>query len=58
VFRPSGSKSDVQQKLAEINQTGLVYLTPGNWFGTPCIRAAFSNWRTEKADVDIVCSVL
>ena len=58
VFRPSESKSDVQQKLAEINQTGLVYLTPGNWFGTPCIRAAFSNWRTEKADVDIVCSVL
>ncbi len=58
VFRPSNSTMEIQQKLAEINQTGLVYLTPGNWLGTPCIRAAFSNWRTSQADIDVVCSAL
>jgi hypothetical protein len=28
-------------------------MTPTNYLGTPGIRAAFSNWRTEEKDVEI-----
>jgi hypothetical protein len=28
-------------------------MTPTNYLGTPGIRAAFSNWRTEEEDVEI-----
>ncbi len=58
VFRPTDTTLDIQQTLARINESGLVYLTPGDWFGEKCIRAAFSNWRTTDADVEIVCSAL
>ena len=58
VLRPTENSKDVSQLLSEINQTGLVYLTPGVWFGTKGIRAAFSNWRTTTTDVETVCEVL
>lgn len=58
IFRPKSRDVNVAELLSVINQTGLVYLTPGLWFGAQGIRAAFSNWRTEQKDIEIICEVL
>ncbi len=58
VFAPAEKGSNVPAVLERINRSGKVYLTPGQWQGKPCIRAAFSNWRTTLADVEIVCKAL
>ncbi|MFT4713918.1 MAG: glutamate/tyrosine decarboxylase-like PLP-dependent enzyme [Candidatus Azotimanducaceae bacterium] len=58
VFRPKNQEVNVTELLSSINQSGLVYLTPGLWFGAKGIRAAFSNWRTEQKDIEIICDVL
>jgi len=39
--------------LAKLRDDGHVFMTPTNYLGTPGIRAAFSNWRTEEKDVEI-----
>ncbi|WP_055594372.1 pyridoxal-dependent decarboxylase [Streptomyces hirsutus] len=39
--------------LADLNDRGKVFMTPSVLHGVPCIRAAFSNWRTSDADVDL-----
>lgn len=43
----------VKSFLAELRDDGRVFMTPTTYLGTPGIRAAFSNWRTEEKDVDI-----
>lgn len=43
--------------LQTINQTGRVFLTPGNYHGF-CFRAAFSNWRTNTEDIATVIQTL
>ncbi len=43
----------VKTFLAKLRDDGRVYMTPTNYLGTPGIRAAFSNWRTEEEDVEI-----
>jgi glutamate/tyrosine decarboxylase-like PLP-dependent enzyme len=58
VFRPKNEDVNITELLSLINQSGLVYLTPGLWFGAKGIRAAFSNWRTEQKDIEIICDVL
>lgn len=58
IFRPKNPAVNVAELLSVINQSGLVYLTPGVWFGSQGIRAAFSNWRTEQKDIETVCEVL
>ena len=57
-FRPTNDSVSTPEVLAKINNSGLVYLTPGMWLGQECIRAAFSNWRTESGDVETICEVL
>ncbi|MDX1416422.1 MAG: pyridoxal-dependent decarboxylase [Candidatus Promineifilaceae bacterium] len=52
------SLEDVQQFLAKLRDDGRVYLTPTLFKGKPAIRAAFSNWLTELADVDICWEAL
>jgi glutamate/tyrosine decarboxylase-like PLP-dependent enzyme len=37
---------------------GETYLTPTVYAGVPALRAAFSNWRTEAADVDRIFTAL
>ena len=44
----------VQQFLHALKQTGKVFMTQTIYKGQPGIRAAFSNWRTNAGDVDIV----
>ena len=44
--------------LAKLRDDGRVFMTPTNYLGTPGIRAAFSNWRTEEKDVDIAWAAM
>ena len=44
--------------LRRINATGKVYMTPGKLQGKTGIRAAFSNWMTEDADLDLIIEAL
>lgn len=42
----------VKDFLAKLRDDGRVFMTPTTYMGVPGIRAAFSNWRTEEADVE------
>ncbi|MCP5094050.1 MAG: aspartate aminotransferase family protein [Chloroflexi bacterium] len=44
----------VQAYLARLRDDGRVFLTPTIYDGQPAIRAAFSNWLTADADLEIV----
>lgn len=44
----------INQFLSALTQDGRVFLTPSEWKGTPCIRAAFSNWQTQESDLFII----
>ena len=44
--------------LSALTRDGRVFLTPSDWKGTPCIRAAFSNWQTQEADLLIIQQAL
>jgi glutamate/tyrosine decarboxylase-like PLP-dependent enzyme len=48
--KPQAEVTDFLNKLTE---RGKVYMTPTVYLGQPAIRAAFVNWRTENADVDL-----
>ncbi len=43
----------VKTFLAKLRDDGRVFMTPTVYQGTPAIRAAFSNWRTEEKDLEI-----
>jgi glutamate/tyrosine decarboxylase-like PLP-dependent enzyme len=43
----------VKEFLTKLRDDGRVFMTPTTYKGTPGIRAAFSNWRTEEKDVEI-----
>ena len=43
----------VKTFLVKLRDDGRVFMTPTTYLGTPGIRAAFSNWRTEEKDVEI-----
>ncbi|WP_444996982.1 pyridoxal phosphate-dependent decarboxylase family protein [Aliikangiella sp. IMCC44359] len=65
LFRPncSGlSQPDADEKtsnfLRMINQDGRLFLSPGKWQGKRIIRAAFSNWETQKEDVNMAMDCL
>jgi glutamate/tyrosine decarboxylase-like PLP-dependent enzyme len=58
VFRPRAPGQEVKSCLQRINQSGQVFMTPGQWQGREAIRAAFSNWRTTQDDVRQVCALL
>jgi glutamate/tyrosine decarboxylase-like PLP-dependent enzyme len=44
--------------LAAINNTGTVFMSPGQWQGNQAIRAAFSNWQTTDEDVALAINTL
>jgi glutamate/tyrosine decarboxylase-like PLP-dependent enzyme len=44
--------------LARLRDNGSVFLTPTLLHGAPAIRAAFSNWRTTDADLEIAWTAL
>ncbi|HNH27185.1 MAG TPA: pyridoxal-dependent decarboxylase [Anaerolineales bacterium] len=43
----------VKAFLSKLRDDGRVFMTPTTYLGTPGIRAAFSNWRTEEKDIEI-----
>lgn len=47
------SAEKVKDFLTNLRDDGRVFMTPTTYKGTPGIRAAFSNWRTEEKDVDL-----
>jgi glutamate/tyrosine decarboxylase-like PLP-dependent enzyme len=44
--------------LRTLATDGRVFMTPTVHQGRPGVRAAFSNWSTEMADVEIICAAL
>jgi glutamate/tyrosine decarboxylase-like PLP-dependent enzyme len=48
----------VRRFLAAIQADGRAYLTGTVYDGRPAVRAAFSNWRTERRDVEITFEAL
>ncbi len=56
---PQGELGDkINQFLSALTHDGRVFLTPSEWKGKPCIRAAFSNWQTQESDLFIVQQAL
>ncbi|MDQ0200160.1 pyridoxal phosphate-dependent decarboxylase family protein [Neobacillus ginsengisoli] len=54
-----GITMDVIHKYLDLlKQDGRVFMTPTLYKGTPAIRAAFSNWRTDEDDVEIIWDAL
>lgn len=49
-----GKQEKVFEFLKQLNDAGKVFMTPTVYNETKGIRAAFVNWRTTKADIDIV----
>lgn len=52
------SVAEVAAIVNAIGDGGRTFVTPTALFGRPAIRAAFSNWRTTEADLDVVWSAL
>jgi len=52
------AREKTQQILATLNKTGKVFITPTVYKGLFCLRAAFVNWRTTAADLDIAIEAL
>jgi glutamate/tyrosine decarboxylase-like PLP-dependent enzyme len=46
-------QTEVTDFLNKLTERAKVYMTPTVYLGQPAIRAAFVNWRTENADVDL-----
>lgn len=49
---------DIKKYLQSLKQDGRVFMTPTIYQGTPAVRAAFSNWRTDENDVEIIWDAL
>jgi glutamate/tyrosine decarboxylase-like PLP-dependent enzyme len=53
-FTLTGKTADeVSTFLSKLTERAKVYMTPTVYLGQPAIRAAFVNWRTENADVEL-----
>ncbi len=55
---PNLTMEDIKFFLEKVRDDGKVFFTPTLYKGTPAIRAALSNWLTEKKDIDITTEVL
>lgn len=56
LFKPT--KGHCAEVLSRINQTGKLFLSPGQWQGEDIIRAAICNWQTEQDDIAIAIDVM
>ncbi|WML34630.1 aminotransferase class I/II-fold pyridoxal phosphate-dependent enzyme [Clostridium sp. OS1-26] len=54
----SATLEQIQQFLKIVNEDGRAFFTQTVYKGTPGIRAAISNWRTEEKDMEIAWEVL
>src|SRR5579859_86641 len=55
---PGISAEDIRLFLQAVRDDGRTFFTPTVYQGIPAIRAAFSNWLTEKKDVEIAWTAL
>ncbi|GAA4332636.1 pyridoxal phosphate-dependent decarboxylase family protein [Flaviaesturariibacter amylovorans] len=55
---PGADAGALTAVLDILNARGRVFFTPSAYRGTPCIRAAFVNWRTTEPDIDIAIGEL
>lgn len=51
-------QQDIGGYLKRLRDDGRTYLSPTVYKGTPGIRAAITNWRTESQDIDITFKAL
>jgi glutamate/tyrosine decarboxylase-like PLP-dependent enzyme len=52
------SFEEIQRFLKAVADDGRVFFTPTVYKGTPAIRAAISNWQTERKDIELAFEVL
>ncbi len=52
------SMAIITKFLDSLRADGRVFLTPTHYKGSPAIRAAISNWRTEAEDIEIAWQAL
>ncbi len=52
--RPDVSAAMMDRVLGRLRDGGKAFATPTTLFGVPGCRAAFSNWRTGPADVEVI----
>ena len=57
-LRDDSTFETIQAFLKDVRDDGRVFFTPTVYKGIPAIRAAISNWQTEKSDMDIAFSAL
>jgi glutamate/tyrosine decarboxylase-like PLP-dependent enzyme len=54
-----GGAAERDAFLQRLNGSGEAFMTPGQLFGRPTVRAAFSNWSTSARDLErIVAAVV
>ncbi|MDO1450934.1 pyridoxal-dependent decarboxylase [Rhodocytophaga aerolata] len=56
--REENRGASVQRIVEKLNARGKVFLTPTVYKGVPSLRAAFVNWRTTQADIDLTIEEL
>lgn len=57
-LRDKSTFETIQAFLRDVRDDGRVFFTPTVYKGIPAIRAAISNWQTEKSDMDIAFTAL
>lgn len=58
VSKDSITLDEIHHYLARLRDDGRLFLTPTEYKGVPAIRAAISNWQTEKKDMEICWQAL
>lgn len=53
-----GSAPERDEFLRRLNASGETFMTPGQLFGRPTVRAAFSNWATSPKDLDRIIAAV
>jgi len=56
--RPEPSPDRIKTFLDAVRDQGKVFFTPTVYQGVPAIRAAISNWQTERVDIEIAFDVI
>jgi glutamate/tyrosine decarboxylase-like PLP-dependent enzyme len=58
-FTPTrGGETERDRFLKRLNAGGETFMTPGQLFGRPTVRAAFSNWATSPQDLDRIVAAV
>lgn len=53
-----GGTAERDSFVQRLNASGETFMTPGQLFGRPTVRAAFSNWATDNRDLDRIVAAV